>query len=94
MIKKCILNVRSTTTAKEVTDNVNGELNTSYSANFIRGLMKSKSNLSFKRVKSRPNYIDMDRVKFIRSLFSIKFAKIVTRKALLINVDESSTNKK
>ena len=93
LIKKCIQNVRSTTTAKEVIDKVNGELNTSYSVNFIRGLMKNKANLSFKRVKSRPNSIDMDRIKSIRSLFSIKFAKIVTWKTLLINVDESSINR-
>ena len=94
LIKKCIQSVRSTTTAKEVTDKVNGKLNTSYSVNFIRGLMKNKANLSFKRVKSRPNSIDMDRIKSIRSLFSIKFAKIVTWKTLLINVDESSINRK
>ena len=48
LIKKCIQNVQSTTTAKEVTDKVNGELKTSYSVNFIRGLMKNKASLSFK----------------------------------------------
>ena len=78
LINKCIQNVRSTTTAKEVTYKVNGELNTSYSVHFIRRLMKNKANLSFKRVKSRPKSIDMDRIKSIRSLFSIKFAKFIT----------------
>ena len=36
LIKKCIQNIRSTTTEKEVTDKVKGELKFSFSFNFIR----------------------------------------------------------
>ena len=93
LINKCIRNFKSTLAAKEITNKVNDELNTSYSANIIRSIMKNNANLSFKRVKSRPNSIDLNRINSIRNLFSIKFAKIVTEKTLLINIDESSINR-
>ena len=93
LINKCIRNFKSTLTAKEITNKVNDELNTSYSANIIRSIMKNDANLSFKRVKSRPNSIDLNRINSIRNLFSIKFAKIVTEKTLIINIDESSINR-
>ena len=93
LINKWIWNFKSTLTAKEITNKVNDELNTSYSANIIRSIMKNDVNLSFKRVKSRPNSIDLNRINSIRNLFSINFAKIVTEKTLLINIDESSINR-
>ena len=93
MINKCIRNFKSTLTAKEIANKVNDELNTSYSVNIIRSIMKNDANLSFKRVKSRPNSIDLNRINSIRNLSSIKFAKIVTEKTLLINIDESSINR-
>ena len=67
--------------------------NTSYSVDFIRKITKNESNLTFKRVKSRPNNIDLKRVCSIRNLFAIKFSKVVSKDALLINIDESSINR-
>ena len=55
--------------------------------------MKIQANLSFKKVKSRPNNIDFDKINEVRTLFSIKFAKLVTKETLLINIDESSINR-
>ena len=49
--------------------------------------------LSYKRVKSRPNGVDIDRINTIRSLFSVKLAKFINSQALLINIDESSINR-
>ena len=55
--------------------------------------MKTQANLSFKRVKPRPSNIDMNRIKLIRKLFALKFAKIITNEMLVINIDESSINR-
>ena len=55
--------------------------------------MKNEANLSFKRVKSRPNNIDLKRLSSIRNFFAIKFSKIVTENTLLINIDEPSINR-
>ena len=93
LINKCIRNFKSELTAKEIANKVNDELNTSYSVNIIRSIMKNDANLSFKRVKSRPNSIDLNRINSIRNLFSINFAKIVTEKTLLINIDKLSINR-
>ena len=88
-----ITNTKYTSTAKEITSHVNKSLNTTYSVNFIRSQMKKSINLSFKRVKSRPYSINLDKIKSIRHLFAIKFSKIITKETLLINIDESSFNR-
>ena len=92
-IKNYVLNAKGTLTAKDVTESINKELRTSHPVSFIRNMMKRDVNLSFKRVKSRPNNVDFKRVHSIRSLFAVKFSKIVSEKSLLINIDESSINK-
>ena len=88
-----ITNTKYTSTAKEITSHVNKSLNTTYSVNFIRSQMKKSINLSFKRVKSRPYSINLNKIKSIRHLFAIKFSKIITKETLLINIDESSINR-
>ena len=50
--------------------------------------------LSYKRVKSRPNGVDLDRLNSIRSLFAIKFSRLIDRDTLLVNIDESCINRK
>ena len=55
--------------------------------------MKSLTNLCFKKVKSRPSNIDFNKIKFIRKLFALKFAKIVSSQVLVVNIDESSINR-
>ena len=89
-IGKLVFGSKATLNAKEVTNNINKELSTSYSANFVRNVMKNDIKLTFKRVKSRPISIDLDRIYFIRWFFSIMLSKIVSDKVLLINIDESS----
>ena len=44
-------------------------MNKEYPVYFVRNIMKSEANLSFKQVKPRPNNIDLDRIKYIRLLF-------------------------
>ena len=92
-IGKLLFGSKATLNAKEVTNNINKELSTSYSANFVRNVMKNDMKLTFKKVKWRPISIDLDRIYFIRWFFSIIFSKVVSDKVLLINIDESSINR-
>ena len=86
-------NYQYTTTAQEITEFINHKLHSNYNVDFIRKLMKSLTNLSFKKVKSRPSNIDFNKIKFIRKLFALKFAKIVSSQVLVVNIDESSINR-
>ena len=93
LIKFYIQRYAHTTTAQEITNFVNQELQEDFDVNFIRKIMKTQVNLSFKDVKPRPSNIDMNRIKLIRKLFALKFAKIITNEMLVINIDESSINR-
>ena len=55
--------------------------------------MKRKLQLSFKRVKSRPANINIQKINKIRSLFAIKLTKEISTDTLLINIDEHSINR-
>ena len=55
--------------------------------------MKNQMKMSFKRVKSRPTSVNLNKIKLIRSLFAVKLSKEIIVKTLLINVDESSINR-
>ena len=92
-IQEYVSKWKHTLTAIEVADHVNGTLNQSYSVEEIRSIMKDKLNLSFKRVKSRSNSINFDKINFGRRLFSIKFSKFIDVNTLVINIDEASINR-
>ena len=55
--------------------------------------MINQMNISFKRVRSRPTSVNINKIKLIRSLLAVKLSKEITVKALLINIDESSVNR-
>ena len=55
--------------------------------------MKIKLQLSFKRVKSRPANINLQKINRIRSLFAVKLAKEISTDTLLINIDDTSINR-
>ena len=79
--------------AKEITNNINSKLNTNYSTQFIRKVMKEDLKLSYKKVSSRPNNIDFNKLKAIRTLFAVNFAQIVDKNTLILNIDESLINR-
>ena len=56
----------------------------------IRKLLKETFHLSYKRIYSRPCYIDIDRIQLTRILFSICLSNIIDSGTLLINIDEAS----
>ena len=93
-IKEHLKTTKHTLKAKEITEYLNNSLNLAYFVSFIRTIMKSQMRLSYKRVKSRPNGVDLDRLNSIRSLFAIKFSRLIGRDTLLVNIDESCINRK
>ena len=50
--------------------------------------MKEQLNLSFKRINSRPSNIWLEKLKYWRFLFWIKFSKQINNDTLLFNIDE------
>ena len=94
IIRSYVSNHPYPTTARDIAFNINQKLQTDYNVNFIRKIMKQQANLSFKKAKSRPNGINFDRVKIIRKLFAIRLTKLLSDSTLLINIDESSLNRK
>ena len=72
-IKDIIENIDYSFNAVEITKLINEKLQSDYSWTFVRNLMKTDLNLSFKRVQPRPNSINLNRVKAIRQLFILKF---------------------
>ena len=79
--------------AVEVTKIVNDRLKTNYNSSFIRKILKYNLHMSFKRIKSRPNSIDLNRVKAIRQLYIVKLWQEITVDTLIVNIDESSINR-
>ena len=66
---------------------VNLALNSSYSSTIIRKLMKNELNLSYKKIKSRPNNVEFSKIQSERILFAIKFAKVINKNTLILNLE-------
>ena len=92
-IKEYIKSTNYPFNAVELTEIDNEKLRTNYSVNLIRNFLIFDLNMSYKRVKPRPNNIYLNRVKAVRKLFVINFLQDVTIKSLIINKDESSINR-
>ena len=92
-IEEYIANTHHTFCARDVTNYVNKELSKTYPEFFIRKFMKAEMKLSYKRVKPRPNNVDLFRLNWIRKLFAVKIAKALSETTLLINMDQSSINR-
>ena len=50
--------------------------------------VKSKRHLSYKRISSRPVFLDPLRIELMRHLFVIEFSNIVDRSKVFVNIDE------
>ena len=56
--------------------------------------MAKFTDFTFKRVISRPNNIDLNKVQSCRKLFAIRFTQeIITTNTLIININESAINR-
>ena len=94
LIKEYLHNHSHTITAKEVTFHINQKLQNNFGVDFIRKVMKHHLRLSFKRVKLRPNSVNLEKVGAIRKLFAFKISKLISEDALIVNIDESSINRR
>ena len=81
-------------TVLDIQNRLKANSNLNVSKDFVRKLMKNNCKLSYTRCKSRPNTIDLNKVKVSRCLFAIKFSQVIDSSTLIINVDESSINRK
>ena len=92
-LQDMILNTDFPFNSVQATELINKKLQTSYNSALIRKLLKEELNWSFKKVKQRPIQVDLNRVRAMRQLFSVKFWQKVTADTLLINIDETSINR-
>ena len=80
-------------TASDMTMHINTKFISNYSCDFIRKYMKNTVGLRYKKIKSSPHNIDFAKIGFTRRYFSLKFAQIVNKKHIIINIDESRFNR-
>ena len=88
-----ILNTDFPFNSVQATELINKKLQTSYNSVLIRKLLKEELNWSFKKVKQRPIQVDLNRVRAMRQLFSVKLWQKITADTLFINIDETSINR-
>ena len=90
-IEKIISNYLNDKKGVFTSKDIQFKLCTEYSINIrqnkIRKLME-QLNLSFKRINSRPSNIWLEKLKYWRFLFLIKFSKQINNDTLLINIEE------
>ena len=79
--------------ANDVCKNIALKLKRSLPLDKIRKLMKEKLHLSYKRINSRPCFINFEWLHLVRILFCLRLTNIVNNDTLLINVDETSITK-
>ena len=59
----------------------------------IRQHLKLAHNLSYKKGNPRPALLDTNRIRFIKQLFCVKFARRLSDVKILVNIDESTIQK-
>ena len=80
-------------TVQDVMMRINQKIKVLYPRHLIIKLMKEECLLSYKRITSRPKYIDSKILSHARALFCAKFMTSLTSDTLIINIDESIINK-
>lgn len=55
--------------------------------------MKTEAKLSFTKIKSRPNNVNLAQINALRKFFTVKFTQIIDNQTLILNIDESSINR-
>ena len=92
-IKNFISDASYAFNSSEITNHINTKIQKNYNSSWIRFIMKNKLNLTYKRIKPRPNSINFDKVKACRQLFAIKFSQLLSKNSLVINIDDTSINR-
>ena len=89
-IQKFIRNRTSPFIVKDVRSYVYQNIGRYYQYSVLHKIMKKDLKLSYKRCKPRLNSINFEEVVMKRRLFSVKFAKMLQKGALLANIDETT----
>ena len=92
-IKNCISVASYAFNSSEITSHINTKIHKNYKSSWIRSIMKNKLNLTYKRIKPRPNSINFYKVKACLQLFAFKFSQLLSKNSLVINIDETSINR-
>ena len=75
-------------TSADIQKHLLEKLDIAWSLRMIRKIMKSDLNLTFKKCLTRPNNVDLSRVKVLRSMFWVDFWGLLKYKTLILNIDE------
>ena len=75
-------------TSKDVQKHLSENLNNVPPLNKIVNIMRNDLKLTYKKCLSRPNSIDLERIKLLRFLFSVNFASYLNQNTLIWNIDE------
>ena len=75
--------------ANDVYNHVHINLGMNLLIHKIRNILRENFHLSYKRISSRPCFIDISRLKRARMLFSIRLLSTINQSILLINIDET-----
>ena len=89
-LRAFVANASHAFNSNKITNHINSKLNENYKYYWIRGIMKRQLNLTYKRIKPRPNNINFDKVKACGQLFALKFSQLLSSSSLVINIDETS----
>ena len=74
--------------SKDVQKHLSENLNNVPPLNKIVNIMRNDLKLTYKRCLSRPNSIDLERIKLLRFLFSVNFVSYLNQNTLIWNIDE------
>ena len=69
------------------------DLKAFYSVDKIRSIKKIELKLSFKRIKSRSNNVDLDKLKSIGYFFAFRFTQIIDKNKSIANIHEAYINR-
>ena len=84
---------QSQVTVKDVQLYLQKSIGVQIPSHIVTIILKKKLNYSWKRISQRVVDLDLDRIKLLKILYSVKFTKCISHLSLLVNVDESSFSK-
>ena len=87
-IKKYYEETENEFTSSDIQKYLFKDFKISWSLRLIRDIMKNDLELSYKKCATRPNNVDLNRVKTLRSMYWIQFTEALQNNTLVINIDE------
>ena len=85
-----INNKNTSFTTADIKHFASHELGVEANASDILKLMKSKLDLSFKRVSSRPVATNKDQIDLLKKVFCLEYGNLVEPESEIVNIDEAT----